>query len=71
MTLVPARQLSRSVSLDQLTLSLVLEESIDLGGGSISSALHKDWNVGDSPVVGTNLETLVVHVEDQVLTLLV
>jgi hypothetical protein len=28
-------------------------------------------NVCDSPVVGTNLETLVVHVEDQVLTLYV
>jgi hypothetical protein len=27
--------------------------------------------VCDSPVVGTNLETLVVHVEDQVLTLYV
>jgi hypothetical protein len=41
MTLVPARQLSRSVSLDQLTLSLVLEEMIDLGGGSILSGFSQ------------------------------
>jgi hypothetical protein len=55
----------------QLTLSLVLEESIDLGGGSISSAFSQRLNVCDLPVVGTDLETLVVHVEDQVLTLYV
>ena len=55
----------------QLTLSLVLEESVDLGGGSILSAILRRMNVCDSPVVGANLETLVVHVEDQVLTLYV
>ena len=71
MTLVPVCQLCASWRHAQLTLSLVLEESIDLGGGSILSAFTQYSNVCDSPVVGTNLETLVVHVEDQVLTLYV
>jgi len=56
---------------NELTLSLVLEESIDLGGGSDKSAYRQPKEHGYSPVVGTDLETLVVHVEDQVLTLYV
>jgi hypothetical protein len=52
-----------------LTLGLVLEESIDLGGGTRIVRKFQVARSSSSPVVGTDLESLVVHVEDQVLAL--
>ena len=52
-----------------LTLGLVFEESVDLGGGSARRELHLLKEKLSSPVESADLESLVVHVEDQVLAL--
>ena len=62
-------ELLNRVSTDNVgSLGLVGEEVVDLGSGSAISNISADRS-NYSPVVSDNLESLVVHVEDQVLTL--